>query len=144
MGAITNLGLTAGATWEAMREGRSGISNIEGEEFLRYGPADIWDVTIAGQVKGWDISSILDHREAKRLDRFSQLGLGAAEEAVKHSGVDFSREDRDRCGVVIGSGIGGIKTIEDGVLTLTEKGPGRLSPFTVPRLMANAATGNIS
>jgi len=144
MGAITNLGLTAGATWEAMREGRSGISNIEGEEFLRYGPADIWDVTIAGQVKGWDISSILDHREAKRLDRFSQLGLGAAEEAVKHSGVDFSREDRDRCGVVIGSGIGGIKTIEDGMVLLLDKGPHRLSPFTVPRLMANAATGNIS
>jgi 3-oxoacyl-[acyl-carrier-protein] synthase II len=143
MGAITNLGLTAGATWEAMREGRSGISSIEGEEFLRYGPIT-WDVTIAGQVKGWDISSILDHREAKRLDRFSQLGLGAAEEAVKHSGIDFSRENQDRCGVVVGSGIGGIKTIEDGMVLLMDKGPGRLSPFTVPRLMANAATGNIS
>src|SRR4051812_11461863 len=142
MGALTNLGQSAPATWDAMREGRSGISLIEGEEFARY--EKDWDVTIAGQIKGWDISSILDHREAKRLDRFSQLGLGAAEEAVKHSGIDFSRENQDRCGVVIGSGIGGIKTIEDGMVLLLDKGPNRLSPFTVPRLMANAATGNIS
>jgi 3-oxoacyl-[acyl-carrier-protein] synthase II len=143
MGALTNLGLDASSTWAAMREGRSGISTIEGEEFARYGDSK-WDVTIAGQIKGWDIGSILDHREAKRLDRFSQLGLGAAEEAVKHSGVDFSKENQDRCGVVVGSGIGGIRTIEDGVVLLMEKGPNRLSPFTVPRLMANAATGNIS
>jgi 3-oxoacyl-[acyl-carrier-protein] synthase II len=136
------MGLDAGSTWASMREGKSGISTIEGEEFARY--RDAWDVSIAGQIKGWDISKILDHREAKRLDRFSQLGLGAAEEAVKHSGIELSRENQDRCGVVVGSGIGGIKTIEDGVLTLIEKGPGRLSPFTVPRLMANAATGNIS
>jgi 3-oxoacyl-[acyl-carrier-protein] synthase II len=141
MGALTNLGLDAGSTWASMREGRSGISTIEGEEFARFPQ---WDVKIAGQIKGWNISSILDHREAKRLDRFSQLGLGAAEEAVKHSGIDFSRENQDRCGVVVGSGIGGIRTIEEGVMALTEKGPNRLSPFTVPRLMANAATGNIS
>ncbi len=143
MGALTNMGLNAGSTWASMREGRSGISTIEGEEFARYSDAQ-WDVKIAGQIKGWKVSSILDHREAKRLDRFSQLGLGAAEEAVKHSGIDFSRENQDRCGVVVGSGIGGIRTIEEGVATLTEKGPNRLSPFTVPRLMANAATGNIS
>jgi 3-oxoacyl-[acyl-carrier-protein] synthase II len=143
MGAISNLGLNAPSTWAAMREGRSGISAIEGEEFARYGDAR-WDVTIAGQVKGWDVTTILEQREARRLDRFSHLGIGAAEEAVKHSGIDFTRQDLDRCGVVVGSGIGGIKTIEDGVLQLMEKGPHRLNPFTVPRLMANAATGNIS
>lgn len=142
IGALTNLGHTAATTWEAMREGRSGISRIEGADFDLYG--DRWDVRIGGQVKGWDVASVMEFREAKRLDRFSHLGIGAADEAVRHSGIDFAKEDLDRCGVVIGSGIGGIKTIEDGVLVMRDKGPDRLNPFTVPRLMANAATGNIS
>ncbi|MFZ2874906.1 MAG: beta-ketoacyl-ACP synthase II [Phycisphaerales bacterium] len=142
IGALTNLGHTAAATWEAMREGRSGISRIEGADFDLYG--DRWDVRIGGQVKGWDVASVMEFREAKRLDRFSHLGIGAADEAVRHSGIDFAKEDLDRCGVVVGSGIGGIKTIEDGVLVMRDKGPDRLNPFTVPRLMANAATGNIS
>lgn len=142
IGALTNLGHTAATTWEAMREGRSGISRIEGADFDLYG--DRWDVRIGGQVKGWDVASVMEFREAKRLDRFSHLGIGAADEAVRHSGIDFAKEDLDRCGVVIGSGIGGIKTIEDGVLVMRDKGPARLNPFTVPRLMANAATGNIS
>lgn len=141
-GAITNLGLDAATTWAGMREGRSGISLIDGEEFKVYG--DKWDVRIGGQVKGWNVESVLDFKEAKRLDRFSHLGIGAATEAVRNSGVDLAKEDGDRCGVVVGAGIGGIKTIEDGVLTMKAKGPDRLSPFTVPRLMANAAAGNIS
>lgn len=142
IGALTNLGHDAASTWEAMREGRSGISPIEGTDFDLY--KDRWAVRIGGQVKGWDIASVMEFREAKRLDRFSHLGMGAAVEAVRHSGIDFAKEDLDRCGVVVGSGIGGIKTIEDGVLVMSDKGPDRLNPFTVPRLMANAATGNIS
>jgi 3-oxoacyl-[acyl-carrier-protein] synthase II len=142
MGAVTNLGPDAASTWAGMREGRSGISPIEGDDFATYGSN--WDVTIAGQVKNWDVASVLDFKEAKRLDRFSHLGLAAAIEAVRNSGIDFSREIPDRCGVVVGSGIGGIKTIEDGVLIMKGKGPDRLNPFTVPRLMANAAAGNIS
>ncbi|MCE7974367.1 MAG: beta-ketoacyl-[acyl-carrier-protein] synthase II [Leptolyngbya sp. PLA1] len=142
IGALTNLGHDAATTWEAMREGRSGISRIEGADFDLYG--DRWDVRIGGQVKGWDVASVMEFREAKRLDRFSHLGIGAAVEAVRSSGIDFAKEDLDRCGVVVGSGIGGIKTIEDGVLVMRDKGPDRLNPFTVPRLMANAATGNIS
>ncbi|MBL8757391.1 MAG: beta-ketoacyl-ACP synthase II [Phycisphaerae bacterium] len=141
MGAITNLGHNAPATWEAMREGRSGISVIEGEEF---GAPERWDVRFGGQVKGWDPAKVIEHREARRLDRFTQLGLAAAIEAVAHSGIDFSKEDPERCGVVVGSGIGGIRTIEDGTATLLNKGPDRVGPFTVPRLMANAAAGNIS
>ncbi|MBI1189097.1 MAG: beta-ketoacyl-ACP synthase II [Tepidisphaera sp.] len=142
MGAVSNLGPDAGSTWAAMREGRSGITRIEGEEFAQYG--DVWSVEIAGQVKGWDTASFMEHREAKRQDRFSHLGLGAAVEAVRHSGIDFAALEPDRCGVVIGSGIGGIKTIEDGVIVMRDKGPDRLNPFTVPRLMANAVAGNIS
>ena len=142
-GAVTNIGHNAETTWSAMREGRSGISLIEGDDFAKY-PPETWDCRIGGQVKGWDSSSFIDAREAKRLDRFSLLGLGAAAEAVKHSGIDFSKENPERCGVVVGSGIGGISTIEMGVFTLREKGPHRISPFTVPRLMANAVAGNIS
>lgn len=142
MGAVTNLGLNARDTWHAMREGRSGISPIDGEDFGRYDQH--WSVRIGGQVKGWDPATRIDPREAKRLDRSTQLGLAAAAEAVEHAGVDFSSEDGDRCGVIVGSGIGGISTIEEGMKVLLDRGPHRLSPFTVPRLMINAATGNIS
>lgn len=141
MGAVTNLGQSAPATWAGMREGRSGISPIEGEDFSHYKG---WTVRIAGQIKGWDPTSRIDPREAKRLDRFSQLGLYAAIEAVEDSGIDFSRVASERAGVVVGSGIGGIQTIEDGAFVLRDRGPDRLSPFTVPRLMVNAATGHIS
>ncbi len=142
LGAVTNLGRTARETWAAMREGRSGVSTIEGEEFRRFPTG--WSVTIAGQIKNWDPTPTLDPREAKRLDRFTQFGLTAAIEAVNMSGIDFSREDGERCGVVVGSGIGGIQTIEEGMGVLLERGPNRLSPFTVPRLMVNAVAGNIS
>lgn len=141
MGAVTNLGHNAPATWEGMREGRSGITTITSEEFNRY---EKWAVRIAGQINDWDPAAALDPREAKRIDRFAQIGLTAAIEAVNHSGIDFSATDPERAGVVVGSGIGGISTIEQGVHLLRDRGPDRLSPMTVPRLMVNAATGNIS
>jgi 3-oxoacyl-[acyl-carrier-protein] synthase II len=125
-----------------MREGRSGVSRIEGELFGRY--KDTWTVRIAGQIKAFDPSSRIEHREAKRLDRFTQLGVCAAAEAVERSGLNFANENPDRCGVVVGSGIGGIITIEEGLIVMEDRGPDRLSPFTVPRLMVNAAAGNIS
>jgi 3-oxoacyl-[acyl-carrier-protein] synthase II len=142
IGAVTPLGHSAPATWEAMREGRSGIASLTGvPEFAAY---DGWTVTIGGPVKDWDPSTRIDKKEIKRLDRCSQLGLFAADEAVSSSGFDPSHEDPTRCGVVIGSGIGGIYTIEQNVGVLNSKGPARISPFTVPRLMANAAAGNVS
>lgn len=141
-GAITNLGLDANSTWASMREGRSGISQIEGENFSRY--TGHWAVTIAGQVKNFDPALAFDGREAKRVDRVALLGVAAANEAVRHSGIDWAKCELDRCGVVVGSGIGGIATIEEGVYTMLERGPDRLSPFTVPRLMINATAGNIS
>lgn len=143
MGAVTNLGHTARATWDAMREGRSGVGLIELPEFARY--EGKWTVRIAGQIKGWTPpADMLDHREAKRMDRFAQFGVVAGVQAVRDSGIDFAKENPERCGVVIGSGVGGITTIEDGVGILHERGPDRLSPFTVPKLMVNAAAGNLS
>jgi len=142
VGAITNLGLDASSTWEGMREGRSGIAPIESDMFPRY--KDTWTVRIGGQCKGFDPLKRIEFREAKRLDRFTQLGVSAAAEAVDHSGIDFAKEDTERCGIVIGSGIGGIMTIEEGLITMEDRGPDRLSPFTVPRLMVNAIAGNVS
>jgi 3-oxoacyl-[acyl-carrier-protein] synthase II len=142
VGAVTNLGLNAPATWNGMREGRSGITRIEGDLFGRY--KDTWTVRIAGQIKAFDPTSKIEFREAKRLDRFTQLGECAAAEAVEAAGLDFAKEDSERCGIVIGSGIGGIITIEEGLIVMEERGPDRLSPFTVPRLMVNAVTGNVS
>ncbi len=139
-GAVTDLAHSAPGTWEAMREGRSGIATTQLPDFDQF---EGWTVTIAGQVRDWS-PDFLDHREAKRMDRCTLLGMGAAEEAVRHSGLDFHAGDPTTRGIVMGSGIGGIKTIEDGVVVLHNKGPGRLSPFTVPRLMVNAVTGNIS
>ncbi len=142
MGAVTNLAHNARDTWAAMREGRSGISPIEEPLFDRH--PEEWAVRIGGQVKGLDPSGVLDTREARRLDRTSIFGLVAADEAVKMSGLDFEKGDHTRRGSVIGSGIGGIRTIEEGMRTLMDRDWTRMSPFTVPRLMVNAVAGNVS
>ena len=144
LGAITNLGHDAAATWQAMRSGTSGLSRIEGTDFDEY--EGKWTVKVGGQIKDFDPvkSGVAEHREAKRLDRATLLALAAGSQAVEHSGIDFDKEDAERCGIIVGSGIGGIATIEDGMHTLVKRGPDRLSPFTVPRLMVNAATGNLS
>ena len=88
--------------------------------------------------------SFTEKKEIKRLDRFSQFGLVAAYQAVNDSGLDFAKEDVTRCGVILGSGIGGLHEIEEQCTKLFEKGPDRVSPFVVPKMMLNAAGGNIS
>lgn len=142
IGAVTNLGLDATSTWDSMVRGRSGASPIRGEIFERWG--EDWTVRIGGQIHGFEPTPVIDAREIKKLDRVAQLGLVAAHEAVAQSGLDFSRENPERCGVVIGSGVGGIETIELGKDLLDRKGPRRLSPFTVPKLMVNCVAGNVS
>ena len=143
IGAVTNLGSDAPSTWEAMREGRSGISAITGDVFEQW-TQDHWPVRIGGEISGWDPTQRIDKREAKRLDRFAQLGITAGIEAFASSGLDGADLVPERCGCVIGSGVGGIQTIEASVETLINKGPTRISPFTVPRLMANAIAGDLS
>ncbi len=143
LGGITNIGHDAPSIWRAMSEGRSGISVFDLPEFKQW-PDDQWSVKIAGQIRDWEPTSCMDKREVRRLDRFAVLGITASIEAVASSGIDFSKENDARCGVVIGSGVGGIQTIEQSVLVLHEKGPRRLSPFTVPRLMANAIAGDVA
>jgi len=142
LGGITNIGLDAPAIWDAMIRGVSGVTPIRGEDFAKWD--EHWTVRIGGQIHDWDGSPRLDSRDAKRIDRNALLGVAAAYEAVEHAGLDLSAMDPTRAGVVVGSGIGGINTIEDSELILHTKGPHRMSPFTVPRLMVNSCAGHIS
>lgn len=143
VGCITPVGNDHATTWDAMVRGVSGVRTVVGEGFGKWS-SDHWDVTIAGQVKDWDEATYIEKREVRRLDRFAVLGISAGIQAVKDSGIDFSKEDPERCGVVVGSGVGGIQTIESGVNLMAERGPDRLNPFTVPKLMANAVAGDLS
>lgn len=142
-GAVTNLGPDYATTWEAMVAGQSGISLIDDPRFAQW-PAEKWDAKIAGVIRNWDPTTRLDGRELRKLDRCTQLGIAAGIEAVEHSGIDFAKVETTRAGVIIGSGIGGIQTIETGVEVLLTKGPDRINPFTVPRLMANAVAGDLT
>ena len=99
---------------------------------------------MAGDVYDFDPRGYIDAKDTKRLDRFTQFALVAGIDAVDDSGLDFSREDSFRCGVILGSGIGGLQEIEKQMDRLLSKGPDRVSPFTIPKLMLNAAGGNLS
>ena len=139
LGVITSLGETASALWENVCAGVSGIGPV-----TRW-PTEGFATRIGGECAAFDPTRHgMDSREAKRLDRFALFAMAAAKGAVEDSGIDFASADPTRCGVLIGSGIGGIETLEESARTLAERGPGRVSPFTVPRLMVNAASGNVS
>src|SRR5271163_1264714 len=139
LGVVTSLGETVDAMWEALCAGKSGISLISRWDTSKY------PVRIGGECKTFDITKYgVDGREAKRMDRFGQFGMAASMSAIKDAGLDFEKEDRTRCGVDIGSGIGGLETLEEQNKILWERGVSRVSPFTVPRLMVNAASGNVS
>ncbi|MHC4975691.1 MAG: beta-ketoacyl-ACP synthase II [Planctomycetota bacterium] len=142
IGAVTNLGCSPDETWDSMRNGRSGISTIQGDSFDEWD--DKWAVKIGGQIKNWDPLSVVDARQTRRIDRCAILGLDAAAQAIEQSGIKNASADPTRLGVIIGSGIGGIQTIEESVMVLSKKGPHRLNPFTVPRLMVNSCAGLIS
>jgi len=138
LGCITALAESADLLFAALCEGKSGISTIESFNTSDY------PVKFGGEIKSFDAIKYVEHRESKRMDRFTQFAIAAAIQAVDNSGLDFSKEDVFRVCVIVGTGIGGIKEIEDQHLRLINKGVRQLSPFTVPRLMANAACGTIA
>src|SRR3954470_7712818 len=139
LGVVTSLGEVVDEMWEGVCAGQSGIKTITRWDTSKY------PTKFGGECTGFDITKYgIDVREAKRLDRFGEFGLASAISAVKDAAIDFTKEDAYRCGVIIGSGIGGIETIEEQNKVLIERGVTRVSPFTVPRLMANAASGNVS
>lgn len=138
IGVISPLGNSIESVWESLVNGRSGISRVE--SFDCSGML----TNIAGEVHDFDAIEFLGRREARRVDRFAQFALYAAEQAVADSGVDLQGTDLTRAGVYVGSGIGGLSEIEAQHTRLIEVGPEKVSPFLIPKLMSNAAPGQIA
>lgn len=138
LGCVTALAESADELFTALCEGKSGVSKIESFDTNAY------TVHFGGEIKHFDVTKYVDQRESKRMDRFTQFALAASIQAVSDSGLDLSKEDVSRSGVVVGTGIGGISEIEQQHIRLLNKGPSKVSPFCVPRLMANAASGTIA
>jgi 3-oxoacyl-[acyl-carrier-protein] synthase II len=138
MGAITPVGLDVPSTWDAIVHGRSGIARVERFE------TDDLDVRIGGEVKGFDPNQYLDRKEARRMDRFLQLGLVATQEAMRDAELKITPDEAEHVGVIVGSGIGGISTIVDAAITLHTRGPDRVGPFVVPMMLPDMLAGMIS
>jgi 3-oxoacyl-[acyl-carrier-protein] synthase II len=139
LGAVTPLGHDVKSTWDNLLAGQCGIDKITLFD------AAAFDTQIAGEVKNFDPgASFPSPKDARRADRFAQFGVFAAHQALLDSGLDLDKTDRDQVGAFIGSGIGGLKTTEDQHSILIAKGPGRLSPFMIPMLILNMASGFFS
>ena len=139
MGVVTPLGSELETFWDNLLKGRSGIGRI-----TRFDTAD-YDCRIAGEVRDFEPRSVFNNpKDVKRTDRFTQMAMGAAKMAMKDSGIDMEKTNRERFGVIVSSGIGGLKTLEDQHSALVNKGPSRVSAFTIPMLISNMASGLIS
>jgi 3-oxoacyl-[acyl-carrier-protein] synthase II len=140
LGAITPLGNDVETFWQNLKNGVSGIHTIEAFDTTAY------DCKIGGEVRGFDPKAFFKNpKDVRRTDRFAQLALAAAKMALEDSGIDVEKLTRsDRFGVIVSSGIGGLKTLQDQLTILLTKGPSRTSPFTIPMLISNMASGLIS
>ncbi|HKR66987.1 MAG TPA: beta-ketoacyl-ACP synthase II [Thermoanaerobaculia bacterium] len=138
IGLITPLGVGNDVTWQGLLEGRSGVGMI-----TKFDTSD-YPCKIAGEIKDFRPEDWIEKKEVKKSDTFIHYAVAAAQMAVTDSGLDTSKEDQDRVGVIIGSGIGGLPLIEDMHKKLIERGPSRISPFFIPGLIVNLAAGHIS
>ena len=138
LGAITSLGDNTKSLWDGLCKGRSGIVPVGRFDATQF------PCRIGGEITDFDPLHYMEAKQARRIDRVTQFALIAAREAVEDAGLDFSKVDPFRAGVIIGSGIGGLEELETQHKRLLEFGPKRVSPFTVPRLMVNASAGNVS
>jgi 3-oxoacyl-[acyl-carrier-protein] synthase II len=138
MGTVNPLAADVPAYWKGLLAGKSGVSRIELFD------TSAFKVHIGGEVKNFRPESVIDAKTVRRLDRFAQFALFAAAEAVKDCGLDFSKENPYRAGVLLGSGIGGLTEFEEGHSRYKDQGPSRVSPFVIPKMIANAASGNLS
>jgi len=140
LGAITPLGNDVETFWQNLKNGVSGIHTIEAFDTSAY------DCKIGGEVRGFDPKAFFKNpKDVRRTDRFAHLALAAAKMALEDSGIDVEKlSRRDRFGVIVSSGIGGLKTLQDQLTVLLTKGPSRTSPFTIPMLISNMASGLIS
>lgn len=138
MGCICPVGNSVGETWDALLEGRSGA-----------GPITLFDASrhktrFAAEVKGFDAISLFGNRDARKMDRFTQFAAAATMEALEQSGLKIDESNRDRVGVLIGTGIGGIGTIMEQAEILRDRGPDRISPFLVPMMISDSAAGMLA
>lgn len=137
-GVISPVGNTLDKFWESLKEGRSGTKR------LTYFDTTDYSSKVAGMVENFNAEDYFSPKEVKRTDRFTHFALAAGKLALANSGIDLEKVDRDRFGVLIGSGVGGMTTIEDQHLVYLEKGPKRISPFFVPMLIINMAAGVVA
>ncbi len=139
LGVVTPVGNDLVDFWKNLTEGKSGIRKISAFDTSGY------DCQIAGEVRDFDPKSCFNNfKDARRSDRFTQLAMAAAKMSIQDSGIELERVNRERFGVLVSSGIGGLKTLEDQYSILMNKGPSRVSPFCIPMLISNMASGLIS
>ena len=138
LGTVNPLANDVGGLWKALLAGKSGIGPITQFD------TSAFKVHFGGEVKNYSLEGHLDAKAARRLDRFAQFALLASIEAVKDSGLDVGKEDPYRCGVILGSGIGGLNEYEEQHRTYLERGPSQISPFVIPKMIPNTGAGNVS
>lgn len=141
MGALTPIGLSVEQFWEGMMQGKSGAAPIT------YFDTTSFETKFACELKGFDPTQYLDRKDARRLDKYAQYGISATVMALEDARINpahLSEEEKDRIGVIVGSGIGGLQTFEDQVITLEKDGPRRISPFFIPMMIADICAGLIS
>jgi len=138
MGAVTPIGNDVNNFWNNIKEGTCGIDVIKSFDISDF------KCKLGAEVKDFDVTVALDKREARKMDKYCQYAMVAADEAIKNSGLDLEAIDSERLAVVVGSGIGGLGTIEQEHKKLMEKGPNRVSPFLIPMIIGNMAAGNIA
>jgi 3-oxoacyl-[acyl-carrier-protein] synthase II len=138
IGAVTSLSCKVEELWTRICNGESGVGLLERLDVSNY------RVRFGGEVRNWNVDGYIDAKDVKRFDRFVQFAHVAGVNAVSNSGIDFSKENPWRCGVILGSGIGGLETIEIQHQRLIDKGPDKISAFTIPKLIGNAASAQLS
>jgi 3-oxoacyl-[acyl-carrier-protein] synthase II len=138
IGAVTSLSCKVDDLWQKLLRGESGIHGLKAFDTSQH------KVKFGGDIHGWSMDGYVERKEEKRIDRFTQFAMVAGIDAVNDSGLDFSKEEPFRCGVILGSGIGGLTEIEAQHERLITKGPDKVSAFTIPKLMLNAASGHVS
>ena len=138
MGILSPLGLDTASTWEGLIAGKSGI------DYITLFDAQDMEAKFAGEVKGFVPTDYIDHKDARRMDRFAQLAVAASREAVTSARLEINQTNSDDIGVIIGSGIGGLTTLFEQAKVLLERGPGRVSPFLAPMMIADIAAAQIS
>jgi 3-oxoacyl-[acyl-carrier-protein] synthase II len=138
LGVVTSLGHDVPTFWSSLLAGKSGIERVS-----LFDPSE-FACQIGAEVRGWDVTQHMDPKEARRNDRYTHFGFVAAKQAVKDSGLEIQAENGDRVGVMIGSGIGGMQTYETQLKVLFERGPRKVSPFTIPSLIGNMCSGLVA